>query len=124
VGYSFTNPQTLTVSADATSMIYGMAHSISLPDAPDVCRVYEWCFDQAGLNPLASVNATAKLTAPYTGTRSHTTAKIDGTYDPATGLLYWDIVRGASVEVVIAEIGLKKGFIVPDSPSARLAEMA
>ena len=125
VGVSFTVPETLTVSGDTTGTYSGTVVSIGAPVDSDVCRVYEYCFDQDGATPLASVSAKASIKKyPYDyDTKLHAIEAVDGTYNATTGLVYWDIVRESTVLFVIKELGVNERKVIPDAATGRLSDL-
>lgn len=123
-GYVFA-VETMTVSADMTQTIYGEPVAIPAPADAESCLVYEYCFDQASALPLARVTATAAIVSlpyDYAG-RVHEVAAIAGTYDATTGLVSWELVRGAIVSMKIKEVGVARRVTVPNATTARLSEL-
>jgi hypothetical protein len=125
-GYSFTMPETLTVAGDTSATYTGSAFSIDVPGAAETCRVYEYCYDQEGGNPVSSVTGTARIVdLPYDyGGRLHFGDKVTGTYSSDTGIIYWDIARGATVFFDIPDFGVKTTKVVPDLATARLTDIS
>jgi hypothetical protein len=124
-GVIFTQPETLVVSGDTESTITGEYVSVGVPEDSDACRVYDYCFDLAGQSPLATVTATAYMVSkPYHyDNKYHYIKTVDGTYDLATGLLYWDVVQGATVKFEITDVGLKKTVTIPAQSSVLLSSL-
>jgi hypothetical protein len=124
-GASFTNPETLTVSGDTPKTFHGSMVVIGVPDDSDTCRVYEYCFDQAGKNPLSSCVGTAIIkNVPYDyDDKLHSSGSVTGTYDSTTGLLYWNIVKGATVLFMISGIGINQRKTIPTTTTARLSDI-
>lgn len=125
IGWTFTVPETLVVDESPETDTYnGTEISVGDPPVADVCRMYEYCVDQVG-DPLASITCWAAITdRPYDdGEGMFETQEVVGTYDSGTGLVYWDIVRGATVTIKIDEIGLYKKYTVPDQATARLGDL-
>jgi len=125
IGFTFTVPETLVVDESPETATYnGTQVSVGSPPSADACRMYEYCVDQDG-DALSSVTSYCAITdRPYDdGAGAYETQKVPGTYDSGTGLLYWDIVKGAIVTVEIKEIGLYKKYTVPDQANARLGDL-
>jgi len=126
VGCTFTAPETLTISGTSSDTYEGTQVEIGTPGDSDVCRVYEYCYDQDGTTTLSSVTATAKIiSSPHDAyDKLHSAEEVDGTYSASTGLLYWDIVRGAKVRFKITELKMNWPRTVPDAATARLADLS
>ena len=108
-------PESLVVSGTTTDTYTGTTTSIGTPADSDVCRIYTYCYDLDGSDPLVRVTATAYISpAPYYDDgKYHYSKPVAGTYDSTTGLLYWDIAQGASAKITIEEVGYKKTVTVP-----------
>ena len=124
-GASFTNPESLTVSGITAKTCIGTIASVGLPADSDACRVYEYCYDQAGATPLATVTATAIIKSkPYDyDDKLHSVVSTVGTYSAITGLVYWDVVKGADVLFEITEMGSKVRATIPNLSTARLSDL-
>jgi hypothetical protein len=123
-GATFTTPETMVVTEDATKTYYGDSAVISAPSDSDVCRVYEWLFLPDGESNPAAVNAIAEITKlPYDkDSKLHSGDAIEGTYDSGTGLVYWDIVRGATARFRINDF-ITTTKVVPDLATQRLKDI-
>lgn len=123
-GYIFAI-ETVTVSADMAQTIYGEPVTIPLPGDSESCTIYEYCFDQASQAPLARVTASAAIVSlPYNyAGRLHSNAAVAGTYSAATGVVSWDVVRGAVVAFTIKEVGVARRVTIPNAATARLADI-
>ena len=117
VGYSIAN-QTLVVSG-AASVTYEMtAYVIPAPFSAEMCRVYKYYFMPNGgiytsLNPVAEVAEYSESNSAYMGRSA-------GVYNSTTGLVYWDVPRGATVRLTISEIGVDETVTAPESATAAL----
>lgn len=124
-GYSF-DDQTLVVTATASQTYTGERQIPAAPSSPSSCRVYEYAFMGDGITPMGSVTAWAKiLSLPEdAGSMLVTGKEIEPIYDSSTGLLYWDIVQGASVEFNVSDFGINN-FVktVPATSTARLSAL-
>lgn len=121
-GYGFTNPESLTVSGVTTDTYTGEG---VVTESAESCRLYEYCFAQDGITPLATVTSLATIrTLPYDyDNRLHSVDGVIGTYDATSGFLYWDIVRGCRVLVTITELGISSYVDIPDASTVRLANL-
>lgn len=120
-GYSFTDA-TLVITA-AGSTTYNMT-PFTTPTASNVnmCRVYGYFMTPEGgyyttLTPSAVVEET------YDSSNNFYKGDVTGGYVAASGLVYWDIVRGATARVRIPEIGYEAQIIVPDASSSKLDDL-
>ncbi len=124
---AFTVPETLTVTQTETKTYYGDSVTIAAPADPDVCRVYEYLFLPDGVTKpaAADVSANAIITAlPYdVDGKLHSGADITEVYSAATGLIYWDIVRGATVRFAVDDFGIETSKVIPDLSTARLIDI-
>jgi len=125
-GCAFTVPEDLTVSGVTAVAYTGEQSVIGEPEDSDACRVYDYAFAQDGKTPLSSVSAIARIVSvPYDrDEKLHAGVETAAVYDPETGLLYWDIVRGATVKFVVAELRYNRQHVVPDQATARLAGLS
>lgn len=118
-------PETIVVSADATEILYGDSAVIAAPGDSDVCRVYEYLFLPDGETKPTTVISKAEITKrPYDkDSKLHSGDANEGTYDSSTGLIYWDIVRGATAKFFVKDfIGVTR--VVPDVATQRLTDIA
>jgi hypothetical protein len=125
-GYSFTVPETVVVVTSATFTFTGTQVAIGVPSTINTCRVYEWCFAADDVTPVASVIAQAaivRLPYDYDG-KLHVGVIVTGTYSATTGLVYWDLVYGATVDFSIPAFGVKKRkVVIPSFASVRLSSL-
>jgi len=125
-GYSFTVPETMTITEDATKTYYGTVLSIGTPISVNSCRVYEYCFEADDITPLASVDVEATIISlPYNyNGKLHAGSVIDYVYNDTTGLLYWDIVYGATVRFKLIDL-YKETLVkvIPAQTTIRLSSM-
>lgn len=124
-GYIFSD-QTLIISEAATVNYTGTTVIIGTPADPDACRVYDYAFEQDDETPVASLDACCFITSlpyDYDG-KLHSGARRDATYDPETGLFYWDIVKGATVKFHVKHFGyINKSKVIPALDQARLSDI-
>lgn len=123
-GYTFSN-QTLVVSGAASETYTGTALIPTEPSSADSCRVYEYLKEGDGVTIPSTASGYAKIVSlPEDLSDSlHLGNEIEATYDSDTGLIYWDIVRGAEVQFIIYNYGVKTTKTVPDSATARLTDI-
>jgi len=123
---SFTVPETLTVSGTTAKAVTAEVLTLSTPAASDVCRVFGYAYNQAGSNPLSSLKAVAKITTlPMSAnSKMHVGAEVKATYEPSTGLFYFDIVQGAVCLFKCDDLGISYTRTVPSSATARLSSIA
>jgi len=122
-GYYFEN-QTMEVGHDETFPYTG---TILTPDAatnPTLCRIYGYYFDPAG-STYSAVKSLIKLTAIYEASdNNYYTSELVGTYNTTTGLLYFDVIQGASVTLEIPILNVKKSFVVPATTLYKISDIA
>jgi len=122
-GYYFEN-QTMEVGHDETFPYTG---TILTPDAatnPTLCRIYGYYFDPAG-STYSAVKSLIKLTAIYEASdNNYYTSEFVGTYNTTTGLLYFDVIQGASVTLEIPILNVKKSFVVPATTLYKISDIA
>lgn len=124
-GYTFTVPETLTVSGTTSDTYSGSANDVGTPTDVDACRVYEYCFLADDETPMTSVNEKLRIMSlpyDYDG-KLHSGDDITGVYSSVTGLLYWDIVVGAIVRVKIKDLGIDDIITIPDLTNVRLSTL-
>lgn len=123
-GATFIVPETLEVTKDDTKTYFGDSIVIGPPGDPDACRVFEFLFLPNSEESPGTVSATAEiLTLPYDkDTKLHSGVVIDGIYDPNTGLVYWDIVKGATVKFIIKDF-INVTVVIPDETTKRLKDI-
>lgn len=122
-GYYFTD-QTLVVDGVESVAYTG---TILTPDAatdPTLCRIYGYYFDPAGAT-YSAVKSLIKLTAIYEAAdNNYYTSELIGTYNTTTGLLYFDVIQGASVTLEIPILNVKKSFVVPAETLYKISDIA
>lgn len=137
---AYTSPDNATIAAidgkadEIIEDIYYLTHNaegdpiqrvIPLPASSDTCVIYEYCFASDGSTPLSSVNSSARITSlPYDySDKLHSGTMSAGTYNASTGLLTWEVVRGAGVIVSIQEVGIFGNIIIPNAAQARIFDL-
>lgn len=124
-GYNFTVPETITVTQNATFRLYGNQINIGTPNSANTCRIWEYLFKPDDSGAIENVIAKAKIISlpyDYSG-KLFAGDIIEGTYNSGTGLIYWDIVWGATVYFEIKEFGVRITKIIPSVADKRLSEI-
>jgi len=126
-GYTFTN-QALVVTTDASVTYIGIAFVPPVSSSPSTCTIWDK-FYATGVTGFAStVTGTAKIISlPYDyGGGLHPGTIVTGVYNSVTGVLTWNIVRGAKVQFIATtpDYGVDKICVVPDSSGARLTDIS
>jgi len=121
---TFQSAITLDIDDDRDVTYIGTTYSIPVPTEGTYCVVYAYCFDLASQEPLESITSYAKIVSlPYNyDGKLHEKARIEGIYNSETGLVYWNIVQGATIEVYIKEVGLYMTKAVPEQSHCLLVE--
>lgn len=123
-GVTFTVPETLTVTEDDTVPYFGDSIVIAPPADPDACRVFDYLFLPNSTQRPETVEATAEIQLlPYDkDDKLHSGVVIDGIYDPDTGLVFWDVVKGATARFIVKDF-INVAVVVPDQATARLVDI-
>jgi len=122
-GYYFEN-QTMEVGHDETFPYTGTILTPDAPTNPTLCRIYGYYFDPAG-STYSAVKSLIKLTAIYEASdNNYYTSELVGTYNTTTGLLYFDVIQGASVTLEIPILNVKKSFVVPATTLYKISDIA
>jgi len=106
--------------------VYGSVYTVPSPEnVVNACRVYAHCFDINSITPLTTLNAFAQIRTEYYNLdqKLHSVETRQGVYNPATGLVYWDIVWGSDVVFNIEETGVKKNAVIPSQLVTRLMDL-
>jgi len=122
--YTFTN-QTLIVNATEAETYTGTAWVVPDPADPDVIRIYEYCNKPSDV-PVDSITANATIISlPYDYNGKVYSGEVyAGTYDTATGLVYWDIIKGAKTKFQALAFGINVVKTIPIiGTTLRLSDM-
>lgn len=93
------------------------------PENSDDCRVYIWMGWLSASEYPETIRAFAQVTsAPYISDGRAFSGKVTGTFDSQNGIVYWDVVRGADVQIKIIEYNINIKVTVPDSAVYDLSE--
>ena len=108
-GYTIATGTVVVGTSDTTLTVYGTTSTIPVPGNADSCTVAMYCFRQDSTTPMETVNAKAAITnLPfYANGKYHTGQTLPGTYNATTGLLYFILPQGASVDFDIKYISDK-----------------
>jgi len=120
-GYSFT-AVSMVINGNYTHTYNMTVYTISGPALPTLCRVYTYIFKPDGTyHTTLSGTATVDI---YTDDNQYYTYRSTAVYDNTTGLIYWDIVRGASAVLTITELEyFGRTITVPDSATSELSDL-
>lgn len=119
-GYTFTVPETLTVSGATSDSFTATAWAPSVPSAVDLCVVFGTLVD-AGGDPLTGAIIEARVAVPdavggYRLANPKETATTDG-----DGYFELELVRGAHISLICTPAGIRGTFLVPASASQDFA---
>ena len=91
---------------------------------PDICRIYDFLYEQDG-TPLVNEVGTIKiLSLPYSyGDAYYSNEDIGIAYSDESGKIQWDVVYGAKVNIEIKTIGFDQNITVPTTPNKKLSEI-
>jgi hypothetical protein len=126
-GYTFTTPQALTVTADATVAIAASAFVPPTSSDPSMCTVYGYAYDASG-TPVNDVVIDFYANAPIgVGAGLLTTTKVSVTSGAGTwadGYFEVELIRDAEVRLA-SKLPKLDGLTitVPDDSSAELADL-
>jgi hypothetical protein len=112
-GYTFTTPETLTVTADATVTYEGVrVFTPVAPADPNVCVIYGTIRDVAG-NPLPGTCVGAYARTPQDVQGVQLGEQIAHVETDAAGYFELELLRGAEVIVTVESTGLSISRVVP-----------
>lgn len=120
-GFSFTVPEALTVTADASVTYVGSTLIIIVPPSnPNLCAIFGTIRNAAG-QPVINARVTAYAVTPQIvqGTQQH--VEIACTLTDGNGFFRMELERGAQVTFAIEDTGLDVFRTVPNLPSQDLA---
>ena len=124
-GYEITNPYILSLDSDKIINITADVQQIPEPTETNICRIYDYLYDADSLTPHSQepIYYCYITKLPYSKDgKLHISDKIKATYNSSTGLIYFDIVKGATVKIFIDKFYPEKTIIVPDETTKRLAQ--
>jgi hypothetical protein len=113
-GVNFTVPETLVVSGNTSATYSGTVIPLPAPAGPDSVIIYEdlTLADDATFPSATGLIATATIIElPYDfGSKIHSGAIVNGTYDENTGRVTWDLVKGAKCRFMIKNPQPEEGW--------------
>jgi hypothetical protein len=119
-GYSFTVPEVLTVTADASVTYVGVTLVVIVPPSdPNLCAIVGIVRNIAG-KPIPNARVTAYAVTPQIvqGTQQH--VELACTLTDGVGAFRMELERLASVNFAIEDTGLDVERVVPDAPVQNL----
>ena len=118
-GYSFTTPQEIVVTADATHNITGVAQTVTPPGDPNMCRIHAAIADAGNGAQGSAFAAYYVVPGSVQGVVGHN-AEVLGTIDDGDMVL--DLLKGAIVEITAPGMGYTRTqFTVPETATQDLA---
>jgi hypothetical protein len=116
-GYSFTVPETLTVSADAGVTFVGTPlTSLITPSAPDLCVIFGTIRDALG-QPISGACVEAYAITPQTVSGVQKGDRVGTTVTDVNGWFTIELVRTSTVQFTIEGTAFDFERVVPDQPS-------
>lgn len=122
--YSFTNPETLTVSGTTTLTVIGTPLSVDAPAVPDICRLYIRPYNPDGTpeeTTLTGNDYIKIIILPEidSGAIAYEGQTVAFTWDASNALWYVDMPQGATVEINIPSAGYDEfQAVVPSTTTA------
>ncbi|MGR3310672.1 MAG: hypothetical protein ACUZ77_07840 [Candidatus Brocadiales bacterium] len=121
--YSFTNPETLTVSGNTAQSYIGAPISVSAPVSPNTCRMFIWARNPDG-TLMTALNGNIRIvTLPYKYSGSAYEGEEISFTKHADGYWYVDVVYSATVEIYISALGIRINTTVPAQTTKDISEL-
>lgn len=117
-GYSFTVPEVLVVTADASETYQGTTGP-SLPTAPDLCVIYGYVVDGGGA-PIGGACVTAEPTTPQDSGSGQAVEYPIHVLTRQDGYFEMSLLRNLEVRFQIEDTGYDEVKTVPDAASQYL----
>lgn len=114
-GYSFTVPEPLVVTADA-SVTYQGTTGPTFPSSPDLCVIYGYVVDGGGA-PIGGACVTAEPTTPQAPGGSQTVEYPIHVLTRQDGYFEMELLRNMEVRFAIEDTGYDEIKTVPDAAS-------
>jgi hypothetical protein len=111
-GYSF-DIEFLTVSGNTSATYEGTAFIITPPSDPTLCRVYTKLSGIDNVYPSSAIGTATIKRLPYDTGEIFVSSTVQGVYAPATGIIYWDLMQGANVQIMVGLFGIDASITVP-----------
>lgn len=116
-GYSFTTPQALVVTADATPTYQGTSLiTVTTPSAPNLCVVFGYVYDAAGV-PVAGSCVSATAIVPQAVGGAQSGERVVHTATDTLGYFEIELVRTSQVRFKIEGTDVDSTKTVPDAAS-------
>jgi hypothetical protein len=124
-GYSFSSASVTVAGSSSEHFFIGTALVIPSPLDPDLCRCAMYLRYQDGTIPQEIQAYTELIDLPFVEDNSaYSGIRFAGVYDISTGLIYWDIKRGATAALTIVDLGIDRmKFVVPDQATAEFVDL-
>jgi len=127
-GWTFADTEITISGADQPLAVTGSDNALAIPapSDPSDCRVWERLRGLgASSDPFETAEAFAIIYQPEFADDDaiYYAGRVEGVYDSATGIVYWDVVAGATVRFSIPEWGLDTARVVPAATTARLYDL-
>lgn len=111
------------VSADGTENLTGVAVAPATPSSPTLCTVYGTVLDASG-NPISGEIITAQEIVPAaSGGYQLSDSRVSATTD-ALGYFELELVRGTTVKLGSATLGISGEYTVPEAASQDISTWA
>lgn len=117
--YSFTVPETLTVSGDGTHNYTATAFSAPAPSSPELCVVYGTILDASGV-AVADETVSVSVETPTTSDSNQLSLKQVSTTTNSSGYFEIELVRGARVNFTCVTASLRDTYLVPEAANQDL----
>jgi hypothetical protein len=118
-GVTFTSGS-FTVSATSTKTINGTVNTPSLPSAAELCVLFGTIKDATG-TVIADATVTAYAAVPQSVSSTQMGNVIATTTTNSSGYFELELIRGATVRVVIAKADINDLLAIPDAASKDLS---
>jgi hypothetical protein len=105
--------------------ITGTANVLPAPVTPDMCRISMYVKYLDGTIPVSLTTALSIIELPHIGSNTaYSGVAFEGIYNSCTGLLYWDILQGATAAITIEELGIDRIKItIPATATAEIEDL-
>ena len=123
-GFTFTDT-VIVVSGALAQAITGTALVITAPSDPTLCRIYVYVKYPNNTIPSALITGLKVVELPeFISGIGYAGDLETGQYDSVTGLLYWDVVQGATARISVKELGIdNKKIIIPAATTAEIEDL-
>jgi hypothetical protein len=124
-GVTFADTEDLTVAGATAQGYTGEVLAIPTSVVPSVCKVFGYAKIPSGVNPVQSIDATAKIVSlPFNpGGGFHSGQKVTATFDTGTGLFTWDLPYTAVVQFKFDDMAIQGQATIPSVASIDLNDL-